>query len=442
MPSRVVVDGNGDAYVASRGFVTQGSVTKIVADRANCVDRNGNGMIDTSGSATDVRGYGLDECVAWTANVGPADAVLRALATDRGDTANPFGYVWVGGYNSRQAYRLNPRTGALLGTYALDINPVTRDGTLWTSTLTGTASAGIQAINTTTLTVNGPVGFPLARRLSGCPNTYGMTADGRGRLWLAGWDCRDALGYDPATNTWTRVDTTSLIGGTAGRGITVDAGGRIWMNFAISGDSTSGGLLNWDSNAFVGGGTIPASAVAQVSLPGGFTGPSALGIDRLGNVWNAHYQPPSPLVRYTPSTNSSVVLFGPNQVYSYSDFTGSVRRTSIAQGSYEEVVDLGCDAPTLRSFSWTATAPAGTTISFAGRTAPAVTGLPGASAVTIALAPRDTSPVDIAAIFRTAGVTPQRQFRLTVTLQSSESGATPILNSFNVAWRCPSTPAP
>jgi streptogramin lyase len=439
MPSRVVVDGNGDAYVASRGFGTQGSVTKLAAERTNCVDRNGNGMIDTSSSATDVKPYGADECVLWTSNVGTPDAILRALATDRGDVSNPFGYVWVGGYNTSRAYRLDPRTGVTLGTYALAVRPygmvVTRDGTLWVSSID---SGAMQPVNTTALTVGTAVPYPASRRLSGtCTDSYGLTADGRGRIWLAGWGCRDAIGYDPALSAWTRVDTTSLIGGTAGRGITVDADGRIWMNYATTGDTTSGGLLSWDSNAFVAGGNIPAASVTSVSLPGGFTGPSALGVDRVGNVWAAHYLAPSPLIRYTPSTGASVVLYGPNQVYSYSDFTGSVRRTSIAQGTYEEVIDLGCAAPVLTNFTWTASTPAGTSISFAGRTAATVAGLGAATAVTLALAPRDASPVDLARVFSTAAVTPAQQFRISISLQSSEGGATPILTSFNVGWRCP-----
>jgi len=440
MPSRVVVDGNGDAYVASRGFATQGSVTKLAAERTNCVDRNGNGMIDTSSGPTDVRPYGQDECVVWTAPVGPSNAVLRSIATDRGDVANPFGYVWVGGYNSRQAYRLDPRTGTTLNTLALTVNPyamvVTRDGRLWIGTL---ANGALQSIDTTAITVSAQVPYPLARRISNCANAYGMTSDARGRVWLAGWDCRDALGYDPSANSWTRVDTTGFVTGTgtAGRGITIGADGRIWMTYATPGDSTSGGLLHWDSNAFVPGGTIPGTAVTRVPTPGNFTGPSAVGVDRVGNVWLAHYLAPSAVIRYSPLTNSSVVLFGANQVYSYSDFTGSVRRVSIAQGTYEEIIDLGCAAPVLTSFTWAATTPAGTSLSFAARTAATTDALNAAPAVTLALAPRDSSPINAAAAFAAAAVTPARQFRLTVSLQAAESGGTPILQSFNLGWRCP-----
>jgi hypothetical protein len=438
MPSRVVVDGNGDSYVASRGFAAQGTVTKIAAERSNCVDRNNNGVIDTSSGPGNVLAYGADECVLWTANVGAVNAVLRAITVDRGDTNNPFGYVWVGGYNTRQAFRLNPRTGASLNTLTLAVQPygfvTTRDGRLWASTLDG---AALQSVDTVALRVENTVSYPTSLRIGGCRNAYGVTTDGRGRVWLAGWDCRDALGYDPAIGQWTRVDTTGLVGGTAGRGITVDADGRIWMAYATTSDGPSGGLLSWDSNAFVAGGNIPGTAVRRNTLPGGFTGPSAIGVDRVGNVWLAHYQAPSALVRYTPSTNNSVVLYGANQVYSYSDFTGSVRRTSLAQGGYEETIDLGCDAPTFTTFRWTATTPAGTSITFSGRTASTSLGLAGATGVNIALAPRDTSPADLAAPFRTATIAPARFFRLSISMQSSDTGATPILQSFNVGWRCP-----
>ena len=44
---------------------------------------------------------------------------------------------------------------------------------------------------------------------------------------------------------------------------------------------------------------------------------------------------------------------------------------------------------------------------------------------TVALAPRDSAPVDLAAPFRAASVTAARQFRITVSMQSSETGATP-----------------
>ena len=117
------------------------------------MDRNSNGMIETATGASNVLAYGADECVLWTVPVCPVDAVRRAIATDRGDTANPSGYVWVGGYNNRGVYRLNPRTGAVLNTFTSTVNPygmlVTGNGPLWGTSID---SAAMQPFNTTTLT--------------------------------------------------------------------------------------------------------------------------------------------------------------------------------------------------------------------------------------------------------------------------------------------------
>ncbi len=95
--SRVVVDGAGNAYGASRAFGRQGTITKVFEARESCIDRNMNGVIETSTGPMDVLPNGTDECVAWIRPVGPVNAVLRSLSIDRGDALNPDGYVWVGG---------------------------------------------------------------------------------------------------------------------------------------------------------------------------------------------------------------------------------------------------------------------------------------------------------------------------------------------------------
>jgi hypothetical protein len=432
-----VVDGFGDAYVANRGFSMQGTVTKIAADRRDCVDRNGNGMIDTSTSATPMP-YGADECVLWTANAGPVDAVLRAIAIDRGDATFPQGYPWVGGYNSRRFWKLNPQTGAVITQVDVPVRPygavVTADGRLWIGTLDEGATAYIDT-TTATPTASGRISFPLTLR-GGCNQGYGITADNRGRLWFAGWGCRDALGYDPAANQWTRLDSTPVIGGTAGRGITVDPMGIAYMAFATSGDGPSR-IARWDTARWVPGGNIPSSAITVISPPPGHDGPSGLGLDRLGNLWLAHYIS-SQLVRYTPSTGAITSFTGPNRVYTYSDFTGSVRRTVIGTGTYTEDYDAMCDAPVFNRLEWEGDTPPGTSLAFSVRTAATATGLGGATSVTVAIAPRDSSPADVAAALRAAGITPQRFARVTVTFTpTSMPIQSPVLRALRLVWSCP-----
>ncbi len=448
MASRVAIDGNGDVYVANRGFGMQGTVTKIAGSRASCVDRNGNGMIDTSMSRTMVLpfvnaiGQPADECVIWTATVGPVDSALRALTVDRGDARAPAGYPWVGGYNNSRFYKLDPRTGETLATVAVPVRPygalVTADGRLWIGTLDSGATA---SIDTTAAmpTVSAAIAFPVAMR-GGCVNGYGVTADSAGRIWFAGWNCRDAIGYAPgmgaggAGGTWSRVDATAQIDGYSGRGITPGPDGYIYMAGEDPAENGSR-VVRWLASDHTMG-TIPAARVTRVITPN-LRGPAGLGFDRTGRLYLAHWGVGAGLVRYDPTTMMSTTHAGPNQVYSYSDFTGSVRRTSIPEGSFEFVVDTTCANPRFTTFTIDADLPAGTVMSVAGRTAATVVGLAAAADVPVASLPPNGSPYDLGAAFRAAGVTPAQRLRITVRMRAASSGAVPALRGFNAAWTCP-----
>ena len=40
-------------------------------------------------------------------------------------------------------------------------------------------------------------------------NAYGIGADSLGQVWLSGWECPYAMGYNASTETWCRVDHRS-----------------------------------------------------------------------------------------------------------------------------------------------------------------------------------------------------------------------------------------
>jgi streptogramin lyase len=436
-PSRVAVDSNGDVYVASRGFGMQGTVTKIAGDRRDCIDRNRNGMIDTSTNATPMP-YGADECVLWTAPVGPVGCVLRTMVVDRGDAMFPQGYPWSGCFSGPTFYRLSPADGRILSTVPLPFSPYgavgTADGRLWISTLDQGAMGFLNAAASPP-TFGARVPYPTSLR-GGCGDAYGITADRAGRIWLAGWTCRDALGFDPRSGQWTRVDTTSFVtGGTSGRGITVDATGRVYMAHATRGTDEGSGLLAWDSDLFLPGGTLSPFVVERITVPTMYSGAAGVGADRSGNIWLAHWYT-SQLVRYTPRTRALSTFTGPNRVYTYSDFTGSVRRTVIGTGSYEEDFDLGCATPEFRELSWDADLPTGTSLTFVARSADTAAALASATSAPVAVAPRDSPPVNVSAALMTAGL-PSRQFlRIVVTLQASDRGVSPVLRSFTLTANC------
>ncbi len=432
MASRTVVDGNGDAYVASRGFNMVGSVTKIAGHISDCVDRNDNGMIDTSTTTTPMA-YGEDECVLWTADVGPSNTLLRALAIDGGDAMHPEGYVWVGGYNTAEFWKLDPDDGSvLLNVPTPGVNPygavVIGDGRLFVGVLGNAQTAHFDTTAADPAATYTTLPWPAFR---GCSQAYGITADADGRVWFAGWGCQDALAYDTTSGEWSRFIG---FGATAGRGITVDSTGRVWM--AITANPSR--LAWWNTSDFVAGGTVTVPPAQIVNNMVGDSEPSAIGADQSGRIWMAHTDTTSSLYRFDPADLSVRETFPgtTNRVYSYTDFTGGVFRSIIGTGSFEEEWDATCAAPVYDDLEYDVSTPGGTSVEFVLRTADTAAGLDAATPVIAATVPVDVSPFDINDALVGAGETPGQFLRLTVRL-NGDSGETPVLRDYTITWRCP-----
>ncbi|MDP3274016.1 MAG: hypothetical protein Q8Q09_02395 [Deltaproteobacteria bacterium] len=445
MPSRVVVDGSGDAYVANRGFSMQGTVSKIAAERTECVDRNGNGMIDTSTSADNVLPLGTDECVVWTVPVGPVDAVLRSLAIDRGSEDFPQGTVWVGacrataGTRNAGLVQLDPRRGSVMRTVPFDAcaygSVVTPDGTLWQHTI----NTGITPVNP----ISGEVGAMvfLPDRLRGCVgNSYGITADRRGRIWLSGSACADVVGYDPAMRAWTRA-VSPVQGRTinVGLGITTDSSGVVWSPI----NTTPPSLMRFHSDRFVANGPIPADAMEQITPRAALSvpfAPSAVGIDRAGMVWLASASLNTPLIRLDPVARTASLHDGPNRVYTYSDFTGGVRRLLLGGQPLVETVLAGCENPQWAEVQWTAEIPEDSRISV--RLAFSQNGSSYATQDVLTLElPTAASPVDLTALLRARpSIRAGRYARMTLQMYASSELQVPTLHRVALAWRCPVGP--
>ncbi len=438
--SRVVVDGAGNAYAANRGFNMQGTINKFAGERVDCVDRNMNGMIETSTGPMNVLPYGADECILYTANVGAVNAVLRAITIDKGDEMFPEGYVWVGGCaNTGQLqggaglWQLNPRTGATIR--HLDFpacaygGVVTPDGHLWWHTL----SNGITEVDP----VTGRVGVMQrsGEGAGGNGGTYGVTTDADGRIWVSRANV-DAYGYDPRMRQWTWANVQAHPGGrgSTALGITVDPNNHVW----VAGNSIA---YEWDARAFRAGGQIDMAAITvhrYAAIPN-FSSVSALGADRRGRIWMTTYGR-GPLAQLDPMTNTVRTFDGPNQVYTYSDFTGAVRRLVIGTGTYTETYNTECE-PNFADFRWTASTPAGTSLNFVLRTAVTEAGLGAATPVPLAVAPRDMAPIDVTGRLLAAGVTPGQFARITVTFNPTNNPVqTPVLQSMGLSWRCPVNP--
>jgi len=430
MPSRVALDGQGNVYVASQGFQFQGSVTKIAADQTDCIDRNNNGRIDTSTSRESLD-YGEDECVLWTRHVGPPNAVLRALTVDVGDAQRPDGYVWVGGFNTRTLYKLDPLDGTVINTVETDLEPygalVTGDGTLYVSTL---GSGDLEAIDTRLARVRHRHQNPVELR-NGCQGSYGITLDRHGRIWTNGWDCPDAIAYDPAENTWCRV---TIPGDQAvGRGITGDSAGRIWTT--VGGDGQSH-VAWWDQSACQPGESNAVPDAQIIRAPGVIRGPTAIGSDSRGNIWVAHHDTPK-MLKIEPNNDHQITVFeGTNRVYSYTDFTGINRRMSLGLGTYHHEFQANCDAPQWTQLHWSASIPPGSTINFSVQVADRRHKLDLATPLTVADIPGSESPVHVGQLLDAAGIRHHAFIRVKATMTLGADQSSPVLRQFKMNWSC------
>jgi streptogramin lyase len=426
-PSRVVVDGHGNCFVATRGLGVVGTVTKIAGDLRDCVDRNMNGMIETSRSRTEILAPGEDECVLWSTSVGPANGLLRALAIGPGTEDEPGGSVWAGvcGDHTGQ-WRLDWRTGAITQTFNIPRCTYgavgTSDGNIWYHT----PGEGLTPINAMTNMVGTFV--PLSAAPAPCRSSYAISADGSGRIWVSDYYSGTAAGYDPAMRAWTCMNPSTAPGGRGGagtRGITVDTMNNIWM-------PQQGNPFNfyvWPATAFVPNGVIPGGMVRVLNLGRAFID-AALGADRAGNMWVLRE---NELIKYNPMTNTHEDHTGPVGTYTYSDFTGAVRRLALREGSYTQDYER-CEMGRWTTLRWDASTPGDSTLTFRVKTAATAMGLDAAPTITVAVASRDMSPINLEEVLRMQGMMNLKFLRVTVDFRPGM--ATPVLRAMSVENRC------
>ncbi len=374
-PSRTAVDQNFDCYVANRAFGRQGTVTKISAALAGCVDRNGNGRIDTSNdrdgngriTMTDpTEFFGVnDECILWTVRVGVNNGVPRSLAIGVAGSGTDVGDVWVGNYNERRAYRLRPSDGATLS--SVSISPVypygaasDARGRIWFYARVGGSRQILGYVNPATNTFTRAADAPY--NAVGYGMAYYLSADGTQEyIFAADSDTSRLLRYNVLANSWTYVNTP----GTP-RGVAADIGGNVWVAPWTTGTGWGGGCARqfWRYTTALGGFTryVPPSASCFMGI----------GITFDNAIWGIANSPPR-AARLAPSRTSWIetpnIFVGP---YTYSDFIGyGLNVFANPRGNYRFPTDGGTACWQQR---WTAInsdmdVPAGTSVQFYVRTA-------------------------------------------------------------------------
>jgi hypothetical protein len=349
LPSRTSVGGDGSVAVANRGNATGqlagdgGGVARIFSDSTKCADKNGNGMIDTSTGANDVKPWMEDECLAWFTPINHFSNRPVAWAPAPGPDlpANPWTAATSmcdGPACTIEVFKLNGETGAIDGQVTISglsgIDFITAGasdpsagllgllgglailnygaygaasdggGNLWLFVANTTQLVRVDAITLEHRTWPTPMG-----------NGYGITIDDKGRIFICG-----ALGvsrFDPSTEAW--VDNFTAID-TGFNGCMSDGKGRVWVGGGSDGGAI--GLLGFDAESM--------TLVDQVNMDdmGRPMNVKGVSVDVDGRIWGIS-SPGATMLgagnvawRFDPMTREVASYDGLNGAYSYSDMTG------------------------------------------------------------------------------------------------------------------------
>jgi hypothetical protein len=291
-PSRTSVNLSGDVAVGNRS----GGLTKFYADLSKCTDLNGNGVIDTSTGAADIRPWAEEECRAWYTPFNYTSQ--RPVAWSQGEydpatCAQVNEKVWTTGVLGGviQVVLVDGETGIVEDDvmvpeiapnyYGMYGGAVDADGNFWASQLGGGTLMRVNLANLADYTL-----WPTQH------GGYGMTVGASGYVFT----CSSQVGrFDPVTETWMGA----TVGGSGG--CMEDANGILWMaNSTMVGVdvNTLGVVHAWPLPSYVHG----------------------VSIDFEGNVWGVSMG--TEAYRVDPNTGTFDTVAGLVGPYTYSDMTG------------------------------------------------------------------------------------------------------------------------
>ena len=439
-PSRTAVDLRGSVFVANRAFEDQATVTKIAGRPEDCIDRNGNGAIETS---TDLNADGLitrgggeylgqmDECLLWTVNVGGPGGIARGLAIDAD------GFVWVGLFAAETAIKLDPDDGRVVRTTRLArrferFQPygaaATSSGMVY---FTEVATGRIVGVDSATDTVAVRTEVPSLD----CAGSYGIAVDDEDRIWLAGFICPAAYRYDPAMDSWLEVPLPDA-GGT--RGIAADDRGFVYVASShafIRLGGPAGLMLGPPVTRMTrfrasDGSDVTTFGTDADPLPG--EGSVGIGLDDDRRIWMVN-QVSGTATRLDTATGETREFPVGDTPYTYSDFTGFALRTfTMPSGFYRTVIEAPCpSAVTFERLEWNADIPPNTRVELRMRSAPTRAALGAATWV----GTFDSSPADLTA---PPGPVPTGNFlELELVLVSEDERTSPTVRDLSVQYLCP-----
>ena len=426
--SRTTVSIDGSVWVGHRGA---GGVTHVGLRELNqCVDRNGNGVIDTSTGYGDVRPWtggapspvanAQDECI-----LHHVDTDALGFAETRHMSISAGNRLWVGSFVSRRFVGINGTTGAVetpvktgfpCGGYG---GLIDKNGVIWSA---NGGSNGLLRWDP-----NAPDAAGVNPRCINIP-VYGLAIDPAGWIWASVLSGGVVRKVSPDGNT---ILGPFSHGSSSAQGLAVDSKGDVWVSsslFCSGAGCTIGHLKN--DGTFVGNVANPTG--------GGSTGVS---VDANGNIWSANRNsntatrinpnagPPGAdgvtpigavdLTVSFPSTPGRPLPFP----YNYSDMTGAQLFSSTApQGSWTVTQDGGEAGNQWNKITWNTEAqgfiPAGGSIVVEARAADTEAGLGSQTFVVVS----NGAPFTLVGRF----------IQVRVTLRAASDGTSPILSDIRI----------
>lgn len=405
-PSRTTVDKSGNVWATNRAG---NSVVHVgLVENHQCVDRNGNGRIDTS--------TGLGDVLEWT-NAGGVDTNggTRSAADEcvlhytrvrssgtRHVSVTKDNDVWVSGIGGRYFDLVDGDTGAIIrqeGTvgYGGYGGLIDKNGVIWSARSLLRWDTALPLTNANSQRYN--------------HDSYGLCIDSQGNVWNTSLSGNVIRKFAP---DGTQVGSFAH-GESYAQGCVVDRSDHVWVAHSILGPSSTVGHLRPDG-----------THVGNVAVG---SGPTGVAVDARGKIWVTNYygktvsriDPNGGPVGSDGATKVGAVDFtsvdlGGN-LYNYSDMTGSTLQGAPNSGTWVVVHDSNQASARWGTVSWNAKVPKTGFVKVWTASSP--------DAVNFGAAEEAQSGVDI-------GVADGRYLKVTVAFQRSVGGVSPILYDLTV----------
>jgi streptogramin lyase len=357
-PSRTTVANDGSVWAGNR---YQSSVIHVGnLEAGGCVDRNGNGTIETSTGYGDVLTWpGGSYGASTDVSAAEDECILHYVDTAGGDarhlSVNADGNVWVGDNSPTHYFQLlDGATGDIQRTETMPCGGygglIDGNGVLWSSQ-SGIALLRWDPALPTTPDVN--------PRCISKPGIYGLAFDSHNNVWASTYGLGIVYKVGPDGSDLGSFDQ----GHWNAQGLAVDGNDHVWVSSALdTGPNRISHLLN--------NGTL----VGEVWGAG--EGSTGVSVDAAGKIWTAN-RASSDATRIDPDAGpigaDGVTPVGAFDLtvplpdahpYNYSDMTGSTLTGAPTHGTWSVMHDSLVDGAEWGTVDWTADVPEGGALTF------------------------------------------------------------------------------